>query len=328
MAGNPVHLYFHSPCFDGLVSAVLLSDYLRTSAGHQIELHPVNYHLNETWASLELAKPAAIVDFQYHPDASIWYDHHATAFLTPAFEEHYRRRREPLVVFARTLPSCSLLIWNQRLPMTGDHHEKVLAADIIDSARYESPQQAVFDDRPAFLINATLAIGETDEYTKYLVGELLTRDLAATAQLPVVQQRFQEFRRMRGLGMQAFRPTPDLEAQDGYTLTDDILLFAVDDAGGIISRYAPFTVAPEARYSLGVIRSGDRAKITAMRNPWREFESVPLGNIFKTFGGGGHQRVASTRLHGKNRGALIETLFKVRDAIRSAISAQSSVAQA
>jgi len=327
MAGNPVHLYFHSPCFDGLVSAVLLSDYLRTSANHRIELHPVNYHLNDTWEGLQLLQPAAIVDFQYHPDASIWFDHHATPFLTPKFEAHYRQRREPMLVFDRTSPSCSLLIWNQHLPMTGDHYEKVLAADLIDSARYESPQQAVFDESPPFLINATLAIGETDEYTKFLVGELLARGLEATSGLAVVRDRFREFRRLRDLGQQLFTPTEDLRTHDGYTLTDDdILLFAIDDSGGIVSRYAPFTVAPDARYSLGAIRSGDRVKITAMRNPWRQFESVPLGDIFKTFGGGGHQRVASTRLHGKSRDAVIEKLFEVRDAIQSAVAAQSRIA--
>ena len=30
-----------------------------------------------------------------------------------------------------------------------------------------------------------------------------------------------------------------------------------------------------------------------MRNPWRRFKSVPLGEIFGYYGGGGHQRVAS-----------------------------------
>ncbi len=30
MGDTVAHLYFHSPCFDGLVSAVLLHDYLET----------------------------------------------------------------------------------------------------------------------------------------------------------------------------------------------------------------------------------------------------------------------------------------------------------
>jgi hypothetical protein len=73
----------------------------------------------------------------------------------------------------------------------------------------------------------------------------------------------------------------------------------------MISRYAPYYFFPEARYSVGVMRSPNGAKITAMRNPWREFPSVHLGRVFenlgRTFegvGGGGHQRVASVILAG------------------------------
>ena len=320
MGDRVAHLYFHSPCFDGLISAVLLHDYLGTGGYERVDLHPVNYHLNDTWASSRLELPAAVVDFLYHPDATIWFDHHATTFLSESFEEDYRRRRDSLVVFDGRSPSCALLIWNARLSLSGDHEAKVLAADLIDSARYESPQQAVFGDAPAFRINASMAVGETDDYTRFLVRHLLSSSLQATADLPEVTARYERYRELRDLGMKGFIPTPDLADRDGYLLTEDgILLFSVDGSAGMVSRYAPFTVAPEARYSLGVITNGERAKITAMRNPWVEFPSVPLGEIFRQFGGGGHQRVASTRLHGKNRGDVIHMLLGIRQAIQSAV---------
>lgn len=41
------------------------------------------------------------------------------------------------------------------------------------------------------------------------------------------------------------------------------------------------------------------AKILVMRNPWLEFESVPLGEICARFGGGGHQRVGAVALKGE-----------------------------
>jgi len=320
MGGSTAHLYFHSPCFDGLVSAVLLHDYLGTRGYERIELHPVNYHLSDSWASTRLEAPSAVVDFLYHPDAEIWFDHHATTFLSVALEEDYHRRQSPLVVFDRQSPSCAMLIWRARLPLAGDHEAKVMAADLIDSARYESPQQAVFGDAPAFRINASMAVGETDDYTRFLVRQLLTTSLEATAALPEVEERYRRYRDLRDLGMKGFIPSPNLETRDGYLLTDDgILLFAVDGSEGMISRYAPFTVSPDARYSLGVVTNGDRAKITAMRNPWIEFASVPLGEIFRRFGGGGHQRVASTRLHGKDRSEVIRTLMGIRQAIQSAV---------
>lgn len=318
--GRVAHLYFHSPCFDGLISAVLLHDYLGTRGYERVDLYPVNYHLNDTWAASRLESPAAVADFLYHPDAEIWFDHHATTFLSASFEEDYRRRRDPLVAFDRHSPSCALLIWNARLSLIGDHEAKVLAADLIDSARYESPQQAVFGDAPAFRINASMAVGETDDYTRFLVRHLLTSSLESTADLPEVRARYEHYRELRDLGMREFVPTPDLFDRDGYVLTEDgILLFAVDGLEGMVSRYAPFTVAPEARYSLGVITKGDHAKITAMRNPWIEFPSVPLGEIFRPFGGGGHQRVASARLHGKGRGDVLHTLMGIKHAIQSAV---------
>lgn len=135
----PYHLYFHAPCFDGIVSAVRMHDFLsRQERRDAMALHPVNYHLNETWAADSLEKPAAVVDFLYHPGAQIWFDHHRTSFEPAHLAKDYLRRRDLLGIFDSTYSSCSLLIWEhmKRFGVDGDHAEKVQAADRIDSARY------------------------------------------------------------------------------------------------------------------------------------------------------------------------------------------------
>jgi hypothetical protein len=329
MLNQGSHLYFHSPCFDGLISAVLLSDHLRTTTAGSVELHPVNYDLNDTWETLRLEMPAAVVDFLYHPDASIWFDHHATTFISRAFERSYQTRKDSLIVYDRNSRSCSMLIWKAELRLSGDHFHKVLAADLIDSADYKSPEEAVFGDTPAMRINASFAVGETAEYSKSLVELLLHQDLERVAKHPLVRERYVEYVRRRDIGMQRFKPTSDLRYSDGFRVDPSgVVLFAVDASDGIVSRYAPFTVAPSAAYSLGLMLFGDDAKITAMRNPWRNFQSVPLGEIFSRFGGGGHQRVASTRLHGQSRDQAVETLFRVQQALQSAIVHQARGAPA
>ena len=73
----------------------------------------------------------------------------------------------------------------------------------------------------------------------------------------------------------------------------DIVVFDVDASGVLLNRYAPFYLFPTARYSVGVTRSSESVKLTAMRNPWTEFESAPIGAICSALGGGGHQRVGS-----------------------------------
>src|SRR5438093_13612153 len=75
-------LYLHFPCFDGLVSAVLASDFLEQN-GWKVNrgVCPVNYHLRPTWISSHLRHPCAVVEFLYQSDAQFWADHHSTTLL-------------------------------------------------------------------------------------------------------------------------------------------------------------------------------------------------------------------------------------------------------
>src|SRR4051812_19537671 len=112
MNEGTAHLYFHSPCFDGVVSAVLTSAYLEERKSYrQLQLHSVNYDLRERWLASELIRPCAVVDFLYHPAAQLWADHHATAFLNDETRNDYERRRGPDVVYDSNKSSCALLIW-------------------------------------------------------------------------------------------------------------------------------------------------------------------------------------------------------------------------
>src|ERR1035437_847654 len=85
-------VYLHFPCFDGVVSAVLACEYTARKYGQKSgQIVPVNYFTRATWVSHPLAKPAAVVDFLYHPDADFWADHHQTTFLTPELEARFQR---------------------------------------------------------------------------------------------------------------------------------------------------------------------------------------------------------------------------------------------
>ncbi|PYT29339.1 MAG: hypothetical protein DMG57_11975 [Acidobacteria bacterium] len=81
----------------------------------------------------------------------------------------------------------------------------------------------------------------------------------------------------------------------------------------MISRYAPYYFAPNARYSIAVVHSPDSIRITAMRNPWRKFRSIALGRAFAKFGGGGHERVGAVRLP-------VDQRERVHDVVQSLLS--------
>ena len=288
-------IYFHSPCFDGIASAVLAWDCLHAVRGWvSPALQPVDYDVRETWLGSPLAPPAAVVDFLYHPAAELWADHHQTTFLTDSARQHFAARRGPYVVYDERAGSCAMLLSEHLATAIGHRNpaytELVQWADKIDAARYVSVEEAMDSEAPALRINLSLAVGRTEGYCEQLVRALREKPLDAVAALPDVHQRFAEAKTLTDSGLDRFKRNAHVE-------DDGIVVFDVDGRDTLVSRYAPYHFFPKARYS-GIVRSKMGAKITAMRNPWLEFSGVPLGRIAETLGGGGHQRVASIALHG------------------------------
>ncbi|MBZ5702486.1 MAG: hypothetical protein LAN84_11645 [Acidobacteriia bacterium] len=287
-------LYLHFPCFDGVISGVLASDLLEQQGWSFKRFCPVNYDLRAGWASNRLDTPSAVVDFLYHPDAQFWADHHSTTFLSQELRLDYERRKEPRLLYDSAAGSCALLLWRNFSDWfnskRASYREMVDWADKIDSANYADVREAVFGDTPALVIHRSLIIRSDAEYCGFLIQALRNGSLGEVAKLLEVRDRSNESRALIDAGLASFRGSAHLEG-------GEIVFFLLDaKPNEIVSRYAPFYFFPRARYSIGLVRGDKSAKITAMRNPWIEFDSVPLGPIFERYGGGGHHRVASVIL--------------------------------
>lgn len=289
---NNATLYFHYPCFDGTVSAALAWEFLEQHKGWSVdELCPVNYTVRNGWLSSDLKHPVAIVDFLYHPSADFWADHHATSMLTKEAEVDYQRRRAEFpLYFDEQAGSCaSLLFRHLGDALAGKPHfpEIVEWAEKIDSARYESVEEAILGDAPALRINRSILLEPGAEYARFLCKELRNHPLDHVAALNEVKTRQDEVERRTRAGLKQVEKHITMEPGAVATFEAEL---TKDE---MINRYSAYYFAPDARYSVGIIHSEEGTAITAMRNPWREFPSVELGKLFSTFGGGGHQRVGS-----------------------------------
>jgi hypothetical protein len=98
----------------------------------------------------------------------------------------------------------------------------------------------------------------------------------------------------------------------------DFLYHPDDGSDVLISRYLPFVIAPQARYSFGIVRNGSEGTIRAMRNPWLEFPSIDLSLIF----GSGHPRIASRRLHNLTPETAESKMREILRMVREAINTQ------
>jgi hypothetical protein len=318
-------LYFHSPCFDGIVSCLLAWEFLEQAGWTFRQLVPVNYDQKGKWLDEEFDRPIAVVDFPYHPYAAFWADHHQSAFLTPHAENLFRARNNdfplrethtgnyPILLYDSHADSCSTLLWKRlaRFSAQRPHYAELVDwAARIDSARYISVEEAIFGSHPALQISASLAVSEAD-YPEKLVRWLRGHSVREVVAMQEPQRNFSKAHSLIKAGLDRF-------SQSARMTDDQIVLFDVDCEGVLVNRYAPFyqSYCREARYSVGITR-GTEVVIRAMRNPWREFQSVPLGRIFAGIGGGGHERVGSYIVPVERKGEAKQIVEQVVDAIRT-----------
>ena len=71
---EPLTVYLHFPCFDGVISAVLACEYLERKRGWVTgDILPVNYSARRVVAASPLAKPVwRVRGLPFSPDADFW----------------------------------------------------------------------------------------------------------------------------------------------------------------------------------------------------------------------------------------------------------------
>lgn len=289
------HIYFHSPCFDGVVSAVLAWDLLERRQGWtSCALHPVGYELRESWLASDLPDRSAVVDFLFHPDATFFADHHASSFLQPEHREAVGRGDPERWIFDPFADSCAGLIWQRfgaLLQENPGRRDLVTWADKIDAARYESVDEALSFGLPALDLSWALATSGDRNFSAAVVRMLRSQSLSAVAEDRAVRVAAKAAQAGLEIGLERLSRSAGI---------DDcgVVTFDLDARDVVVSRYSPYRIFPDARYSAGVLRFERNAKVVVMRNPWVDFEGVPLGRICEKYGGGGHRRVGAVELAG------------------------------
>ena len=229
-------LYFHSPCFDGAVSAAITAEFLEGAHGWSFgALRPVNYHLQGAWLDTPLEGRSAVVDFLYHPDASFWVDHHETAFVSPEARAHHAARDEPWLVYDRSAKSAAALMWTRFSADLDDRFARLAkAASKTDAAEYDDVEEALAGDAPELRINAALAIDADDAFCVELVGRLRGGDLAVVAGWAEVRRRAERYRALSEEGLARLGAAIREPGADG------IAEFDVDGRDVVVPRYGPY----------------------------------------------------------------------------------------
>src|SRR5215468_6502834 len=315
-----VRLCFHDRCFDGAASAALFYSFYREKFDKNAEFSftGMAHRAAQPWEdALFDGDENVIVDFKYSnsPKVTWWFDHHQSAFLTPADAEYFKRFPGEHMYYDPEYKSCTKLIATvtkdkfgfDTKPLTDLIHW----GDIIDGAQFPTPESATELKEPATQLALVIEAAPENGVPAQIIPELANRPLEEMVKLPVVAKYL-------GPLLERHRKSIDIlqqrcEAQDG------VIFFDVSDLDlEGYNKFIPYLLYPECVYSISVSASAVRAKVSLGTNPWNlATANQNLASLAEKFGGGGHQRVAAISFDPKDlprarevaRG-LVETLRK------------------
>jgi hypothetical protein len=291
-----VRLCFHDRCFDGTASAALFYRFYRErfDPATQFSFTGMTHRATQTWEdSLFDGDENVIVDFKYSnsPKLTWWFDHHQSAFLTPADAEKFRKHPGPHMYYEPDYKSCTKLIATVAREKFGFDtkplEELIQWGDIIDGAQYPTPQSAVEMADPATQLALVIEAAPENNLPAQIIPELAYRALAEMVKLPIVAQHL-------GPLLERHRKSIEILEQRSEA-RDGVIFFDVGDLDlEGYNKFIPYLLHPECVYCVSVSASAVRAKVSLGTNPWNQATANKnLASLAEKFGGGGHPRVSA-----------------------------------
>jgi hypothetical protein len=317
-----VRVFYHDKCFDGASSAAIFSRFYRERIRNNVEfvfsglLHRAGSLFNEKDFDGE---ENAIVDFKYSssPKITWWFDHHQSAFLSPADASHFEQDQSNQKFYDPDFKSCTSFIATIAKQRFGFNPEPVAElvhwTDIIDGAMYADARTAVERREPAMKL--TMAIEATQDYAfvPRLIPFLVTKPLGEILQEPFVASLLPPLLERHQRSIEVLRERSRL--QDG-TIFFDVTDLELEG----YNKFVPYFLHPESIYSVGLSKSSFRVKVSVGSNPWApKPPMVNLAKVCERYGGGGHARVGAISFDISQQEAARKAAAEIVEELRSAV---------
>ena len=319
---SELKVLYHGNCLDGVLSAALFSRfYLDTQdPGARVAYRGMAHGKDDPFgpdhdATFD-AEVNAVVDFRYSPSPRLswWCDHHHTAFLEEDHRRHFEQDGTGRKRFDPAAPSCAGLLvrWLREghgfeHPLFADHSRW---ADLVDSAAFTSPAQAVELAEPALQLMALLESAPGAELSDLLIEDLARRSIAQTHDQPRVRDALEPVLSAHRGHMDLFRAR--LAVSHGVATFD----LTGDRVEGF-NKFIPYHLQDGLSYTVGLTLSNTRAKVSVGSNPWSRPEPlVNLGELCQRYGGGGHPVVGAVTLAPDQIGEARRAFEEISEVLR------------
>ena len=264
----------------------------------------------------------AIVDFKYSssPRITWWFDHHQSAFLTPADAAHFEQEQSNRKFYDPAFKSCTSFLATVAEQRFGFDPRPVAElihwTDIVDGALYEDARSAVEMRAPAMKLTMAIEAAPEPDFVKHLIpllayeplGKILEEPLVASVLPPLLERHQRSIEVLR-------RRTEEKDGTIFFDITDQELEGC--------NKFIPYYLHPDSIYSVGLSKSSFRVKVSVGSNPWSKREpSVNLAKVCERYGGGGHARVGAISFEPTDNEAAHKAAQEIVEELRASVRQQ------
>jgi hypothetical protein len=320
-----VRVFYHDKCFDGACSAALFSRFYGERIRSDVEfmfsglLHRAGSLFNEKDFD---GDENAIVDFKYSssPKITWWFDHHESAFLSPADAAHFEQEQSNRKFYDPDFKSCTRFIATIAEQRFGFNPRPVADlvhwADVVDGALYADARTAVEMKAPAMKLTMVIESAKDSNFVPRLIPLLATKSLEQVLEEPLVAECLPPLLERHQRSIAILRERTELK--DG-TLFFDVTDLEMEG----YNKFVPYYLQPESIYSVGLSKSSFRVKVSVGSNPWAPSEpTVNLAKICERYGGGGHARVGAISFDVSQNEVARKAAYEIVEELRASVRAE------
>jgi hypothetical protein len=321
-----VRVFYHDKCFDGASSAALFSRFYQERIRSDVEfvysglLHRAGALFDENKFD---GDENAIVDFKYSssPKITWWFDHHESAFLTPADAAHFEQDQSNRKFYDPAFKSCTSFIAMVAEERFGFNPEPVADlvhwTDIVDGAMYADAKSAVEMKAPAMKLTMAIEAAQEHDFVRRLIPLLAYKPLVELLNEPFVAAVLPPLLERHQRSIDILRQR--MEGKDGTVFFD----ITDQDLEGY-NKFIPYYLHPECIYSVGLSKSSFRVKVSVGSNPWAQSDRfVNLAKICERYGGGGHARVGAISFDVSHNDAARKAAQDIVEELRASVRSQN-----
>jgi hypothetical protein len=319
-------VFYHDKCFDGACSAALFSRFYRERISDDVEfvysglLHRAGSLFDENQFD---GDENAIVDFKYSssPKITWWFDHHESAFLSPADAAHFEQDQSNRKFYDPDFKSCTSFIAMIAKERFGFDPRPVAElvhwTDIVDGAMYDDAKSAVEMRAPAMKLTMAIEASTDRNFVKTMIPLLAYQPLAKILEEPFVASVLPPLLERHSRSIDILRQRT--EEKDGTIFFD---ITDLDLEG--YNKFIPYYLHPDSIYSIGLSKSSFRVKVSVGSNPWSNREpTVNLARVCERYGGGGHARVGAISFEVNQSEQARQAAQEIVEELRASVRQQS-----